>query len=164
MMQIISSNIGLKFEEVCHKGMTGIWKKILNDAIYKKTSFIGYDSLPFVLRKLYSAKTPYLEHSDSYCDVEEGNEDEEFDRELLEYKENSYDQYVDLLEQKSKERKDDSVIDIDCNNVYLNNKEKSSDLAKQEIIRKYKGVTVLSPHRGLHHDVYIFDVTSLYHL
>src|SRR4029078_9489177 len=54
IMDIIASHTGLKFEEVCHKGMSSIWRKILNDAISKKISLVGYDSLPVVLRKLYS--------------------------------------------------------------------------------------------------------------
>ena len=62
-MQVIASHTGLKFEEVCHKGMTGIWKKILNDAISKKIAIVGYDNiLPYALRKLYSNKTSYFEY------------------------------------------------------------------------------------------------------
>ena len=103
IMDIIASHTGLKFEEVCHKGMSSIWRKILNDAISKKISLIGYDSLPIALRKLYSNKTSFVEFDDNYYDYE----DDEFedDDELSEYKENSYDQYIELLEQKIKERK-----------------------------------------------------------
>src|SRR6185312_3889019 len=46
IMDIIASHTGLKFEEVCHKGMSSIWRKLLNNAISKKISLIGYDSLP----------------------------------------------------------------------------------------------------------------------
>lgn len=38
MMNIIAYHTGLKFEEVCHKGMSSIWRKILNDVISKKIS------------------------------------------------------------------------------------------------------------------------------
>ena len=107
IMNIIASHTELKFEQVCHKGMAGIWKKILNEAISKKISLIGYENLPFVLKKLYSNKTTYPEYSDNYYDVEEGE-------------------------------------------------------GGEEIIQKYKGGSVISPHRGLHYDVHVFDVTSLY--
>ena len=43
--------------------------------------------------------------------------------ELSEYKENSYDQYMELLEQKFKER-NSSTIDNDDNNPNLIHKEK----------------------------------------
>jgi hypothetical protein len=50
MMQVISKHIGLTFDEVCHKGMTAIWNKILNNSISKRISLIGYDNIPSVLR------------------------------------------------------------------------------------------------------------------
>src|SRR6185503_1906313 len=128
------------------------WRKILNDAISKKISLVGYDSLPVVLRKLYSNKTSFVEFDDKYYTYEEeGLEDED---QLSEYKDNSYDQYIELVEQRTKER--NSSFDSDIDNLELYNKE------KQKAVRKYKGATVLSPQRGLHHDVYVFDVTSLY--
>ena len=46
IMHIIAFHTGLTFEEVCHKGMSSIWKKILNDAISKKIYLIGYNILP----------------------------------------------------------------------------------------------------------------------
>ena len=71
IMDIIASHTGLTFEEVCHKGMSAIWRKILNDTISKKISLIGYDNLPFALRKLYSNKTSFVEFNDNYYDYEE---------------------------------------------------------------------------------------------
>ena len=44
ILQVIASHTGLKLEEVCHKGMTGIWTKILNDVVSRKVELIGYDS------------------------------------------------------------------------------------------------------------------------
>ena len=54
IMQIIAFHTGLKFEEVCHKGMPWIWKKILDNEISKKINLIGYRNVPSILRKLYS--------------------------------------------------------------------------------------------------------------
>ena len=54
IMQVIANHTCLRLEEVCHKGMTGIWTKILNDSISKKISLVGYDNAPLALRKLYS--------------------------------------------------------------------------------------------------------------
>jgi hypothetical protein len=149
---IIASHTGLKFEEVCHKGMSSIWRKILNDAISKKISLIGYDGLPIALRKLYSNKTSFVEFDDNYHDFE--YEEYDVDDELSEYKENSYEQYIELPEQRFKERNSSFESDNNSLDVYYKEKQKDS--------RKYKGATVISPQRGLHHDVYVFDVTSLY--
>jgi DNA polymerase elongation subunit (family B) len=154
IMDIIASHTGLKFEEVCHKGMSSMWRKILNDAISKKISLIGYDRLPVVLRKLYSNKTSFVEFDDNCYDYEHDEFEDDGD-ELSEYKENSYDQYIELLEQRTKERKF-STLDSDANDSDLNPKE------KQKVVRKYKGATVLSPKRGLHYNAFVFDVTSLY--
>ncbi len=154
IMDIIASHTRLKFEEVCHKGMSSIWKKILNDAISKKISLIGYDSLPKTLRQLYSNNNSFVEYENNYyCDY--GNDEEfEYDNELLDYKENSYDYYIEHLEQRFKEK--NSTAGSDDYDPDLNLTEKQKDL------RKYKGATVLSPQRGLHYNVYVFDVTSLY--
>lgn len=54
IMQVIANHTGLKLEEVCHKGMASIWNKILNDAISKRISLVGYYNIPSSLRKLYS--------------------------------------------------------------------------------------------------------------
>ena len=64
IMHVIASHTGLKFEEVCHKGMTAIWKKILDDAISKKIDIVGYGNMPATLRKLYSNKTSFAEYRD----------------------------------------------------------------------------------------------------
>jgi hypothetical protein len=63
IMQVISKHIGLTLYEVCHKGMTAIWNKILNDSISRRISLIGYDNIPPVLRKLYSNNQSYLYYS-----------------------------------------------------------------------------------------------------
>jgi hypothetical protein len=106
MMGIIASHTGLTLEDACHKGMTGIWRKILNKTISKKISLIGYANLPSALQKLYSNKTSYVEYSYSYYDYAEGNkEEEEFDDdELSEYRENSYEYYIELLRAYPKNR------------------------------------------------------------
>jgi hypothetical protein len=153
MMDVIASHTGLSFEEVCHKGMSSMWRKILNDAISKKISFIGYDGLSSALRKLYSNRTSFVGLNDNHYDFEDAEFED--DDEIAEYKENSYDQYIELIEQKYNE-KDSSSIENYNNGLYLYHKEKQKDS------RKYKGATVLSPQRGLHYDVYVFDVTSLY--
>ena len=158
IMDVIASHTGLKFEEVCHKGMAGIWKKILDETISKKLDNVGYGNIPITLRKLYSNKKPYLE----YWGINYGDEDGEDNEELLEYKENSYYQYIELLEQKLKEKSYDEDEDNNSSNIQLNHKEKGGNLTKQNTERKYKGGTVLSPQRGLHYDVHVFDVTSLY--
>ena len=159
IMQVIASHTGLKFEEVCHKGMTGIWKKILDEAISKKIAIVGYDNIPATLSKLYCNKTSYTEYRDVNC-YDEG--DEEDDEELLEYRENLYEQYIELLEQKAKERSFGTDEYHNSSNVQLNRKERGDNSTKQVTIRKYKGGTVLPPQRGLHFDVCVFDVTSLY--
>ena len=60
IMQVISKHTGLTLDEVCHKGMTAIWNKILNDSISRRISLIGYDNIPSVLRKLYSNNQSYI--------------------------------------------------------------------------------------------------------
>ena len=61
-MQVISSHTGLNLEDACHRGMTGIWTKILNDAISKRVSLVGYHNVPNALRKLYSKQSRYFEY------------------------------------------------------------------------------------------------------
>ncbi len=165
MMDIISTHTGLKFEEVCHKGMTAIWKKILNDTISKKISLIGYNNLPIVLRKLYSNRISFAKFDDNYHDYndDEDNEEEDFENGelLLEYKKNSYEQYVELLEQKIKEKNSRPLtIDYYQSNIHLDNTR--DVLLKKDSETRYKGGLVLSPRRGLHYNVHVFDVTSLY--
>lgn len=140
-MQVISSHTGLNLEDACHRGMTGIWTKILNDAISKRVSLVGYHNVPNALRKLYSKQSRYFEYQQFEEDLEESEfEDEE------EVEEDEYDCHKGQEENwhlphtKSLQLK---------NNIKKNNV-------------KYKGAIVLKPARGLHYNVYLFDVTSLY--
>lgn len=124
---------------------------------------VGYGSVPAVLRKMYSNNASYTRttnysfNEDAYEMEEDGDEDEE----LLDYKENSYDQYVDLLEQRTRNKNLDTVVDDDSFDVVDTNKNgKTSE--KHTAKSRFKGGLVLDPSRGLHHDVYLFDITSLY--
>jgi DNA polymerase elongation subunit (family B) len=151
IMQVIANHTRLKLDEVCHKGMTSIWNKILNEAISKRISLVGYDNIPSSLHKLYS-NTNY-QSSEKYEEIEydlvekefeDGEEDEEYRDEQNQYFEDRLDNcYSDskqeLLQQHSKPKKN-----------------------AKEAYKKYKGAIVLDPERGLHSDVYLFDVTSLY--
>ena len=101
MIDIISSHTNLKFEQVCHKGMTGIWKKILDGMIYKKISTTGYGNLSPTLRKLYSSKSKYNQDI-NINNIE--NIDEYENDELEDYKENSYEEYIELLNQRTKDK------------------------------------------------------------
>lgn len=127
----------------------------------KKISLVGYYSLPLTLRKLYSNRISFVGFDNNHYNLD--NEEFEHNDEISEYKENSYDQYIEVLEQKLKER-NISLLDSNNNsdNVEFNYKENNGCFVKQKSMRKYKGATVLSPHRGLHYDVFVFDVTSLY--
>ena len=49
IMDIIANHTGLSLNEVCEKGMTGIWTKILNEAVSRKVNLVGYSGLPIVL-------------------------------------------------------------------------------------------------------------------
>lgn len=151
IMQVISQHTGLKFEEVCHKGMSGIWKKILNDEIRKRINLVGYSNLSSALRKLYSNKPSYTEDIDIYYNEEEDDEDGE--DELSEYKENSYGHYMELKEQKLRESTYNESIGHGSNNNHLNSKGKSNNVTKQDSKREFKGGKVLEPKRGLHYDV-----------
>jgi hypothetical protein len=154
IMQVIAFHTGLTFEEVCHKGMTGIWKKIFDKAISKKIKSVGYKNIPPVLRKLYSNNGSYGTYADYFDDENEYDEEE-----LLEYKENSYEQYIDLLDQKTGNK--DSDTEDDYSNITYSNSNTENN-GKHFVKNKYKGGLVLTPLRGLHHDVYLFDITSLY--
>ena len=79
-MQVIAAHTGLKLEDACHKGMTGIWTKMLNDSISKRISLVGYYNIPNALRKLYTKHTTYFEYQQAEEDLEESefeDEDEE---------------------------------------------------------------------------------------
>ena len=116
--------------------------KILNDAIYKKAALVGYDNLPHTLRKLYSNKR---RATSQYDQVEEDFDEWE--------SEDGDDDSYDIR---------DNQEDEDCwyspNSEHHHHKE----IAPDKPYGKYKGAVVLDPVRGLHHDVYEFDVTSLY--
>ncbi len=156
MMQTIAFHTGLTFEEVCHKGMIGIWKKILNNEIQKRIRIVGYNRVPKILREIYSNNSSYSEVVD-ICDNEEEDEDE-----ISEYKENSYEQFIELREQKFKERMSNDAIYYCSNSTQPTSKEKYSHIVKQGGKSKFKGAIVLEPNRGLHYNVCAFDVTSLY--
>ena len=139
MMQVISKHIGLKLYEVCHKGMTAIWNKVLNDSISRRISLIGYDNIPSVLRKLYSNNQSYI-----YCRNTNENFDSELEEEEDEEDELEKDEREDNFEQESTQ----------CQN--------RNARSPKHVFRKYKGAVVLEPKRGLHQDAHLFDVTSLY--
>jgi DNA polymerase elongation subunit (family B) len=158
IMQVIASHTGLTFEEICHKGMTGIWKKIINEVISKKIKIVGKENMPSTLRNMYSNNVSYTRYTDYSFDETEYDEDDE-DEELLEIKENSYDHYIDLLDRKSRNKTSDTVDDY-SDIAYSNN---NTENTKKPIVKnRYKGGLVLDPLIGLHHDVYLFDITSLY--
>ncbi len=158
IMKVIALHTGLTFEEVCHKGMPGIWKKIIDKSISKKIKIVGYGNIPSVLRKLYSNNTRYASYADFF---DEDEFDQDYDEEeLLEYRENSYDQYVDLLEQRTRNKNSDTAVD-DYSDVTESNKNVNSN-EKHLVKSKYKGGLVLTPLRGLHLEVHLYDITSLY--
>ena len=136
IMQIITEHTGLKLEQVCHKRMTGIWTKILHDSISKKVSLLGSHNISSVLRKLYFNHKQYSANEE-VLDMGPkyyGDEDEN--------EEENYDTFNWLGSES-----------IQC-------EQDTTQSTKQT--RKYKGAIVLDPVKGLHHDVYLFDVTSLY--
>jgi hypothetical protein len=141
IMQVIAHHSGLRLDEVCHRGMTSIWNKILNDSISKKISLIGYDNLPSVLRKLYSNhQSLYAYHGASG-----------FDSEI----EEEYDEGDELQQDENEQHNDER----ESNFEEATRHQRSS--AKQ-LFQRYKGAIVLEPTRGIHRDAYLFDVTSLY--
>ncbi|CAN5860989.1 hypothetical protein BH23THE1_BH23THE1_28330 [soil metagenome] len=157
IMQVIASHTGLTFEEVCHKGMAGIWKKIINEAISKKIKIVGYENISFVLRKLYSNNMSYGKYADYFDETEYDEEDEE--DELLEYKENFYDHYIDKLDQQVRNR-NSSTTENNCDITYSNNN--TGNNGKSLTKNKYKGGLVFIPIIGLHNDVYLNDTSSMY--
>jgi hypothetical protein len=86
IMEIIANHTGLKLEEVCEKGMTGIWTKIINETVFRKVDLVGYDCVPLTLRRLYSKSHKY-----PYSDYKQIEED-------VEYLEEEVDEYVDSEE------------------------------------------------------------------
>lgn len=163
IMQIIAFHTGLKFEEVCHKGMTGIWKTILNRTISKKIDTLGYANLHSVLKKLYSNKSGYWENDDNFSEdlLEEENNEYE-DDEISEYKDNSYEHYAELLDHKKRETDLSSEYtfgNTNNNNLHKNEKNK---IKIKKYNDKYKGGLIIPPIRELHSEVLVFDITSLY--
>jgi hypothetical protein len=145
IMQIMANYTNLKLEEVCHKGMTGIWTKILNDAITKKVALVGYYNLPFALRKLYSSNQQSFSgcrkiENDLETELEEDDEDEE----------------------KFYSRKDSQEDGIWRYYTKSKRQQQQNETDARDSYKKYKGAIVLEPIRDLHHNVYLFDVTSLY--
>jgi len=169
MMKVMAYHTKLRMEDVCHKGMSGIWAKILNDEIGRKIRTVGYDNIPYVLRKLYSTSRyedarrqhPSIDFIDDECD---GDEEEEPGMEEF------ADEHNKLTNSYSHENESnacylphqfsaDSVSDVQ---VKSGSRTKARVTNKIKIHNKYKGGLVLEPARGLHYDVHIFDVTSLY--
>ena len=145
IMQVIASHTGLTLEEVCHKGMTGIWTRILNYTISRRVGLVGYDNLPFALRKLYSSNhRPYSEYSSIENEFEE-NEDED----------ETGNDYSDDFSNNSQNNQEDGE-------GYSTKANHRIEIETKESVKKYKGAIVLEPVRGLHFDVHLFDVTSLY--
>ena len=113
IMQVISDHTGLKLEEVCHKGMTRIWNKILNDAILNRISIVGYDNIPSSLRKLYSNHQSYSEYQqiEYNFDTElEDDEDEKYEEEFIDKQDQHFEGrsgncYSDLIQQHDKARR-----------------------------------------------------------
>jgi hypothetical protein len=143
IMQIIADHTRLKLDEVCHKGMTAIWKKILNDSISKKISSVGYDNIPLALHKLYTNQS-YTYYGDKDKDSNSACNDEEDETE------------ADEKELQNDEREDNFEPE------YIRHHKRSGTNNSMQVFQKYKGAIVLEPIKGLHHDVYLFDVTSLY--
>ena len=138
IMQVISKHTGLALDEVCHKGMTAIWNKILNDSISKRISLIGYDNIPSVLRKLYSNNQSYIYYTNTSENFDSELEEEEEEDELeKDEKEQHCDERQDSFEQESVHKKGGAP-----NNP-------------KQVSQKYKGAVVLEPKRGLHQDIYL---------
>lgn len=143
LMEIIAHNTGLDLHEVCEKGMTGIWTKIINKAIHKKIDLVGYGNLPFALRSLYSTSQHHsiFDYRQVGEDID-GETDDPYD----------YDEGCLHKGEKNNQLDGSNLLSKFC----------FTERASIEVSRKYKGATVLEPNKGIHHDVYVFDVTSLY--
>jgi hypothetical protein len=143
IMKVIANHADLKLEEICEKGMTAIWTRIMNDAISRRVDLVGYDKLPFILRRLYS-ETHYYSYSD-YRDIE----DIEVDGEKEVY---------DGVEYYLNDKEDEQTENWNSESrLFLKGKE-----SVKESCKEYKGAMVLEPTKGIHFDVHVFDVTSLY--
>ena len=143
IMQTIANHTGLNLEQVCHKGMTGIWTKILNRSISRKVSLLGSGNIPSALRKLYFNHKQYSVNEE-VIDTETEDYENRYDNEYEDF------YYTDLP-------------DFDrLNSDYAIKNEIGNQFYSKRSNKKYKGAIVLDPVRGLHSDVYLFDVTSLY--
>jgi DNA polymerase I len=115
--------------------MTGIWTKILNDAISKRVSLVGYHNIPNALRKLYTKHTTHFEYQEAEEDIEES-------------------EFEDGEEEENTQEEENWCI------PHIKGSQPDSNNKKNNV--KYKGAIVLRPVRGVHYNVYLFDVTSLY--
>jgi DNA polymerase family B len=151
MMKVMAYHTKLRLEEVCHKGMSGIWTKILNDEIGMKIRTIGYDNIPYVLRKLYSTSqykgAQKLNSSINFLEDEYVNNNDSDDEEK-----EGEGEYTDEYNRNLRPKSEWHALTTAINNTKTT----------INIHSKYKGGLVLEPARGLHHDVHVFDVTSLY--
>ena len=125
IMDIIANHTGLSLNEVCEKGMTGIWTKILNEAVSRKVNLVGYSGLPIVLRKLYSKSYKY-----QYSDFRQIAEDIELEEEGN-----------DDLDSEVNIYNDDAIDRVDVWNTYQdrNIKEKNPEMSTGEQYKKYRG-------------------------
>lgn len=146
IMQITADHTGLSLEEVCHKGMTGIWTKIMNDAITKKAVLVGFANMPNTLRKMYFK---------NYSQIIQADNDDD-DPNNLESDSEEDDDEGDEFEDR---RESDHT---DSHNYSYNQNPLQQITTKNNSASKYKGGVVLQPKRGLHQGVHVFDVTSLY--
>jgi hypothetical protein len=146
IMQITADHTGLSLEEVCHKGMTGIWTKIMNDAITKKAVLVGFTNMPNTLRKM---------HFKNYSQFIQADNDDD-DPDNLESDSEEDDDEGDEFEDRPE------FDHTDSHNYSYNQNLLQRITIKNNSASKYKGGVVLQPKRGLHQGVHVFDVTSLY--
>ena len=173
-MKVIADHTKLRLEEVCHKGMSGIWTKILNDEIGRKIGIVGYDNIPFVLKKLYSTYR-YVDGRQQHLPIDlledeyQNDNDSDIDDED-EGRKIFASEYIKLTDSCSNYHEND-YYDLPHQNNFnsifdlsrLRTSQTTNGYEKDtKIQNKYKGGLVLEPARGLHLDVHVFDVTSLY--
>jgi DNA polymerase I len=108
-----------------------------------------------LLRKLY-CNSNY--QSSEKCEQIEYHLDAEFEEEE---EDEIYEECVDEQNQHFEERSDGDCYTYSKDKQLLEQHSKPKRNTK-EYYKKYKGAIVIDPQRGLHSDVYLFDVTSLY--
>ena len=147
VMDVIACHTGLSLAEVCEKGMTGIWTKILNEAVCRKADLVGYYGLPLVIRRLYSKSHKDFDYSQIEEDIEVPEEDlnEDVDTEANLYHDNA--SFLD-------------GVRTTYQDYY--SKSESQGIRARKSYKKYRGAIVPEASRGIHRDVSVFDVTSLY--